>query len=132
MVKPSRCCRDVKNIIKEHDCCNKTKKTHLVIGKKINCYYNSDCLDDTKLYCVCANINDVLINYNIPRKRKVSGKKTTIAPNKRSNRIKGIKLIPPFVHTVKKVIIKYDCFNETILMKEEEEEIEKNFKRKKI
>ena len=61
---------------------------------------------DTELYCVCFKVDDIVSKYYV-----------------------GKNILLPFAITVKKVIIKYNGINKSILIKQDKEK-ENNFEKR--
>ena len=115
---PICCCSEVKSAIKHrHKHCNKIKKTKEVTGRRLNSFYDLDCLHEKKKYVVCSNVFYDLNDHILKRKGRKRKQEYPTNVNRCSKRLKGDKAIPSFLYSVKKVVVKYDVLEETILMK---------------
>ena len=83
-----RMCVDaVRNVlIRSHRKCNIRKRSHFEFsGRKINCFFGVDGLDEDHSYKVCSNVADMLKQYRQPRR-----KSAVQGTPRQSNRISGI------------------------------------------
>ena len=63
----NHCCDDVKAaIIHRHKECNSTKAFGIVKGRKINCFFNTNALQEAKEYKSFLNIKDTFKTYYTP------------------------------------------------------------------
>ena len=66
-LKHRGCCLHVKQaIFKSHRKCNKSKPFRFATGRKINCYFIVNVLDEETNYIICSNVDDQMKDYIIP------------------------------------------------------------------
>ena len=93
----------------------------MINGRKVNLFFDVNCLDEKKDYQVCYNIQSMMKDYVVPRKGR-KRKVLEIDTNHYSKRIKGIDAIPSILMKTKFITVKYNDEFEKISMFDEEPE----------